>query len=320
MSNVTIIPGVEKEKYCVGIYARVSSTKIEQLRSMSNQVNGLIQMINNNPKWVLTDVFMDYKSGMTTKREEFNRMLDMCKAKQLDIIITKSVSRFGRNTIDVLTTLQTLVDLGIRIYFEAEQMWSDDPSTRVYITVATAVAEGQVKERHENITWAIREQIRNGTSPLYTKPCYGYKKDDTGELVINHQEANVVKMIFDKYLEGYSIIGIIDYLYNLKIPSPTGLPQWSKRTIEKMLKNEKYAGNVILLKTINEINNKGFIENIPNLYNPKYQVVNNHPAIISAEQFEQVIHEIKRRSNISYDEYGKAHRKESKYSSKTKDH
>lgn len=72
-------------------------------------------------------------------------------------------------------------------------MWSDDPSTRVYITVATAVAEGQVKERHENITWAIRKQIRNCTSPLYTKPCYGYKKDDTGELVINHQEANVVK-------------------------------------------------------------------------------------------------------------------------------
>jgi ribose 5-phosphate isomerase B len=143
MSNVTIIPGVEKEKYCVGIYARVSSTKVEQLRSMSNQVNGLIQVINNNPKWVLTDVFMDYKSGMTTKREEFNRMIDMCKAKQLDIIITKSVSRFGRNTIDVLTTLQTLVDLVIRIYFEAEQMWSDDPSTRVYITVATAVAEGK---------------------------------------------------------------------------------------------------------------------------------------------------------------------------------
>ncbi len=320
MSNVTIIPGVEKEKYCVGIYARVSSTKVEQLRSISNQVNGLIQVINNNPKWVLTDVFMDYKSGMTTKREEFNRMIDMCKAKQLDIIITKSVSRFGRNTIDVLTTLQTLVDLGIRIYFEAEQMWSDDPSTRVYITVATAVAEGQVKERHENITWAIREQIRNGTSPLYTKPCYGYKKGDTGELVINHKEANIVKMIFDKYLEGYSIIGIIDYLYNLKIPSPTGLPQWSKRTIEKMLRNEKYAGNVILFKTINEINNKGFIENIPNLYNPQYQVVNNHPAIISAEQFEQVIQEIKRRSNVLYDEYGKAHRKDSKYSSKVKDH
>lgn len=75
-------------------------------------------------------------------------------------------------------------------------MWSDDPSTRVYITVATAVAEGQVKERHENITWAIREQIRNGTSPLYTKPCHGYKKDDTGELVINHKEANAVNMIF----------------------------------------------------------------------------------------------------------------------------
>ena len=298
MSNVTIIPGVEKEKYCVGIYARVSSTKAEQLRSMTNQVNGLIQVINNNPKWVLTDVFMDYKSGMTTKREEFNRMIDMCKAKQLDIIITKSVSRFGRNTIDVLTTLQTLVDLGIRIYFEAEQMLSDDSSTRVYITVATAVAEGQVKERHENITWAIREQIRNGTSPLYTKPCYGYKKDDAGELVINHQEANVVKMIFDKYLEGYSIIGIIDYLYNLKISSPTGLPQWSKRTIEKMLRNEKYARNVILLKTINEINNKGFIENIRNLYNPQYQVVNNHSAIISAEQFEQVIQEIKPRSNV----------------------
>lgn len=116
---------------------------------------------------------MNYKSDMTTKREEFNGMIDMCKAKQLDMIITKSVSRLCRNTIDVLTTLQTLVDLGIRIYFEAEQMWSDDPS-------ASAFAEGQVKERHENITWVIREQIRNCTSTLYTKPCYGYKKDDTG--------------------------------------------------------------------------------------------------------------------------------------------
>lgn len=122
------------------------------------------------------------------------------------------------------------------------------------------------------------------------------------------------------YLEGYSIIGIIDYLYNLKISSPTGLPQWSKHTIEKMHRNEKYAGNVIFLKTINEINNKGFTENISNLYNPKYQFVNNHPAIISAEQFEQVIQEIKRRSNVLYDEYGKAHRKDSKYSSKVKDH
>jgi hypothetical protein len=87
-----------------------------------------------------------------------------------------------------------------------------------------------------------------------------------------------------------------------------------------MLKSEKYTGNVILLKTINQINNKGFIENIPNIYNPKYQVLNNHPAIISAEQFEQVIQEINRRSNVSYDEYGKAHRKDSKYSSKVKDH
>ena len=87
-----------------------------------------------------------------------------------------------------------------------------------------------------------------------------------------------------------------------------------------MLKNEKYTGNVILLKTINEINNKGFIENIPNHYNPQYQVINNHTAIISDEQFEQVIQEIKRRSNVLYDEYGKAHRKDSKYSSKIKDH
>ena len=136
MSNVTIIPEVEKEKYIVGIYARVSSTKVEQLRSMSNQVNGLIQVINNNPKWHLSEIFMDYKSGASNKREEFNRMIDMCRNKQLDIIITKSVSRFGRNTIDVLTALQALVDLGIRIYFEAEQMWSDEPSIRIYITVA----------------------------------------------------------------------------------------------------------------------------------------------------------------------------------------
>ena len=124
ISKVIIILGVEKEKYCVGIYACVSSTKAEQLRSMSNQVNGLIQVINNNPKWVLTDVFMDYKSGMTTKREEFNRMIDMCKAKPLDSIITKSVIRFGRNTIDVLTTLQTLVDLGICIYFEKNLIYN----------------------------------------------------------------------------------------------------------------------------------------------------------------------------------------------------
>ena len=103
---------------------------------MSNQVNGLIQVINNNPKWHLSEIFMDYKSGASNKREEFNRMIDMCRNKQLDIIITKSVSRFGRNTIDVLTALQALVDLGIRIYFEAEQMWSDEPSTRIYITVA----------------------------------------------------------------------------------------------------------------------------------------------------------------------------------------
>ena len=127
-------------------------------------------------------------------------------------------------------------------------------------------------------------------------------------------------MIFDKYLEGYSIIGIIDCLYNLKISISYRSSTMVKRTIEKMLRNEEYAGNVILIKTINKIKNKGFIENIRNIYNPQYQVVNNHPAIISDEQFEQVIQEIKRRSNALYDKYGKVHRKDSKYSSKIKDH
>lgn len=258
--RVHFIPSIPKREKRVGIYCRVSTNSMEQLQSLTAQVSHLTRITAATPQWLLADVYMDIATSKTgSSRKEFNRMLEDCQTHKLDIVITKNISRFGRDT----------------------------------------VAENEF--RSENIKWGIKNRAASGKSKLYDRKCYGYRNDKTGHLVIDEETAKNVKLIFDLYLSRQSVLGIIKELERRKISSPTGKEKWCKRTIDVMLSNEKYTGDVKLLKSGNsEI---------------QYLSTDNNPAIISKETYEAVQIQKARRSNVVKDEKGKR-RKSTKYSSK----
>ncbi|MCM3800013.1 recombinase family protein [Caldibacillus thermoamylovorans] len=292
---------VQREKR-VGIYCRVSSNSMEQLNSLTNQVSAFTRLIAATPNWLLVDKYIDIASGKTgSKRKEFMRMLEDCQANNIEIVITKNISRFGRDTVEVLESLHKLREYNVRVIFEQEGLDTADTDSELMISIIESIAQAENESRSENIKWGYRRHAAQGTSKLYNRKCYGYENDTAGELIIKKDEAKNVRLIFELYLRGLSIIGIKRELEKRGIKTPTGKEKWSKRTIDVMLSNEKYIGLVRLL-------NAG--EN-----QEHYVSENNHPAIISKEQFEAVQIEKKKRSNVVKTEGGNK-RRSRKYSSK----
>lgn len=270
-----IPPKPPKREKRVGIYCRVSSNSFEQLKSLTAQVSALTRVTAATPQWLLVDVYMDIASGKTgSSRKEFSRMLEDCNSHNLDIILTKSISRFGRDTVDTLEALNQLKTLGVRVIFEQEDLDTANTDSDLMISIIEAIAQAENESRSDNIKWGIKQRAAQGTSKLYNRKCYGYKNDVDGSLIIDDEEAKNVQLIFDFYLQGKSIIGIIEELEKLGIKSPTGKDKWSKRTIDVMLSNEKYIGIVRLL-------NSG-------KYEAHYISEDNNPSIISDEQFKAV--------------------------------
>ncbi len=305
-----------KMKTRVAVYCRVSTNRGEQIQSLANQISYYRELVGHRFDWELVGIYADIRSGKNTSgRKEFKRMLDDCENHKIDMIITKSISRFGRNTVETLKIIDKLRSLFIDVYFENENIHSIDTKNTLIISIMQAIAEAQSVDRSHNIKWGILRRLEKGTSGLYNRLCFGYQKDYEGNLTIQEEEANTVRMIFDLYLEGYSILGIIRELKNQGIKSPTGLDHWSKRAIETILSNEKYIGNVLVGKTycINFPNNKRRTSNNPG---QKYICIGSHPPIISEEQFERVKVEKAKRSNIETDEMGNKQRKSTHYSMK----
>ena len=299
-----IPPKPPKREKRVGIYCRVSSNSFEQLKSLTAQVSALTRVTAATPQWLLVDVYMDIASGKTgSSRKEFSRMLEDCNSHNLDIILTKRISRFGRDTVDTLEALNQLKTLGVRVIFEQEDLDTANTDSDLMISIIEAIAQAENESRSDNIKWGIKQRAAQGTSKLYNRKCYGYKNDVDGSLIIDDEEAKNVQLIFDFYLQGKSIIGIIEELEKLGIKSPTGKDKWSKRTIDVMLSNEKYIGIVRLL-------NSG-------KYEAHYISEDNNPSIISDEQFKAVQIEKANRSNVIKGEDGNQ-RKNKKYSSKRK--
>ncbi|KXZ39172.1 Site-specific DNA recombinase [Alkalithermobacter thermoalcaliphilus JW-YL-7 = DSM 7308] len=299
-----IPPKPPKREKRVGIYCRVSSNSFEQLKSLTAQVSALTRVTAATPQWLLVDVYMDIASGKTgSSRKEFSRMLEDCNSHNLDIILTKSISRFGRDTVDTLEALNQLKTLGVRVIFEQEDLDTANTDSDLMISIIEAIAQAENESRSDNIKWGIKQRAAQGTSKLYNRKCYGYKNDVDGSLIIDDEEAKNVQLIFEFYLQGKSIIGIIEELEKLGIKSPTGKDKWSKRTIDVMLSNEKYIGIVRLL-------NSG-------KYEAHYISEDNNPSIISDEQFKAVQIEKANRSNVIKGEDGNQ-RKNKKYSSKRK--
>lgn len=302
--KVHIIPPVlPKRNKRVGIYCRVSTNSSEQLKSLTAQVSHLTRITAATPQWLLVDVYMDIATSKTgSSRKEFTRMLDDCGNNKLDIILTKSISRFGRDTVEILDALNQLKLLGVRVIFEQEELDTANTDSSLMISIIECIAQAENESRSENIKWGIKHRAASGTSKLYDRKCYGYRHDAEGKLIIDEETAENVRLIYDLYLRGQSVIGIVRELERRKIASPTGKEKWCKRTIDVMLSNEKYTGNVRLLKS-----GKSEVH---------YLASDNNPAIISSETFEAVQIEKARRSNVAKDENGAVKRKDSKYSSK----
>jgi DNA invertase Pin-like site-specific DNA recombinase len=275
---------------------------MEQLKSLASQVSALTRLVAANPKWLLVDVYIDIASSKTgSSRKEFTRMLKDCKSRVIEIVLTKSISRFGRDTVEILDALNQLKLLGIRVIFEQEVLDTTDTNNDLMISIIESIAQAENESRSENIKWGIKQRAAQGTSKLYNRRCYGYYNDEDGNLAIDETEAKNVRLIYNLYLQGKSVLGIVKELERLGIKSPTGKATWPKRTIDVMLSNEKYIGNVRLLD-----NGK---------YRASYLSEDNNPAIISKETFQAVQLEKQHRSNVIKSEEG-SRRKSKKYSSK----
>ena len=286
----------------VGIYCRVSTSERDQLNSLSAQISALTRAISHVSQWKLSDTFIDIASAKgDSPRREFERMIQECEAHRISVILTKSISRFGRDTVDTLTALNRMKNSGVRVIFEEENIDTDDVDSNLLISVMESVAQSENESRSENIRMGLSFRASNGTSGLYKRKLYGYAKNETGELVIDNGQAQVVRDIFRWYLGGDSVLGIIKKLSDAGISSPTGKETWSKRASEKMLENEKYTGTVTLLDSSTQ--------------EYEYQIKDNHPPIITENEFRSVQEEKKKRSNIVTDDDG-THRRSKKYSSK----
>jgi site-specific DNA recombinase len=288
----------------VGIYCRVSTNEKEQLYSLAAQISALTRAVANVSQWRLADVFIDIASAKgENPRREFERLMKECEAHNISIVLTKSISRFGRDTVDTLSALKRLKTAGVRVIFEGENLDTDEMDNELMISVMESFAQAENESRSENIRLGLAHRAASGTSGLYNRKLYGYAKNKDGELVIDDEKAKVVRDIFRWYLDGASVIGIVKKLADAGVPSPTGKEQWNKRAIETILENEKYTGTVTLLDSATQ--------------KYEYQMKESHPPIITESEFRAVQEQRKKRSNIVTDDDGKR-RSSKKYSSKKK--
>lgn len=270
------------------IYVRISTARPNQTRSMDIQTAKLVEYVKGEWDLSLKGIYTDIGSGRSAEsRKELRRLLDDCKKKEIDVIVTKSISRFGRNTVDTLNICRELRKYGVDVYFQSENIHSLGDDGELTLTLASAVAESESYEKSTNIKWGLEKSAQNPDSKIFSRVCYGYVKDDEGNLVIDEEQAEIVRLVFQMYLEGSSVQRIKDTLEQRGIPAPSGGASWPKRTIEKMLCNEKYVGNVLLYKSFAaEYPEKRQIENIGQ--HQKIVCEGHHPAIITREVFDDV--------------------------------
>ena len=296
------------------VYCRVSSNKNIQIHSLEAQLEYYIDYFKRNPQFTFAGIYTDIASGLnTSSRKGFQKMINDCKQGKIDIIITKSISRFSRNTYDFLVVIRTLKKLGVDIFFQNENIYLSEQKGEFMMTVFEAVAQQESINKSNHIKWGLEAGYQSGSSGLAKRICYGYKKDENGELMISPEQAENVQLIYELYLSGYSLSGIAKELRQRGIVSPTGKETWTSCAIDKILSNEKYTGDVLLQKTFRrdifsgkQIQNHG--------EHAQYLYENNHGGIITHEMFERVQMEKQRRSNRCCSDNGGMRRKNTRFS------
>ncbi len=304
--RIKVIPAVEVfatvnadnvlRKKKVAAYARVSTENDEQLSSYEAQVDYYTRHIKSKPEWEFINVYSDegISATSTKKREGFKKMIDDALSGKIDLIITKSVSRFARNTVDTLTTVRELKDKGVEVYFEKENIYTMDSKGELLITIMSSLAQEESRSISENVTWGQRKRFADGKVSLPYKQFLGYEKGEDGLPKIVEAQAKVVRMIYKLFLEGKATSWIAKYLSESRIPSPSGKEKWQESTVRSILKNEKYKGDAMLQKsfTVNFLTKK---KKVNEGEVPQYYVENSHPAIITSEVFDLVKYEFEKR-------------------------
>lgn len=281
----------------VAAYCRVSTDDEEQLNSYEAQIAYYTEAIAKNPSWIFAGIYADEgKSGtMTAKRKDFLRLMDDCEKGKVDMILTKSISRFARNTVDSLSWVRKLRAMNIGVYFEEQAIDSLKAENEMLIGLFSVIAQSESENISANIRWGVQQRMQNGVYHANFK-CFGYQKGTEGVPVIVPEEAEVVKSIYNRYLDGDSVGQIRTYLQNAGIKSPCGKDVWSREAITHILKSEKYVGDLLLQKTFRTdcISKK---QKVNRGELPKYLVTDNHPAIIPREKYNLVQMEIARRGS-----------------------
>ena len=300
LQQFTAAPLTAPVRRKVAGYARVSTDNEDQLLSYNAQVDYYTRFIRSREDWDFVGLYTDEGiSGTNTKkREGFKQMIADALAGKIDLIVTKSVSRFARNTVDSLTVIRQLKEHGIEVYFEKENIWTFDGKGELLITIMSSIAQEESRSISENTTWGRRKQFQDGKVSISFKYFLGYDRGKDGNLVVNPEQAKIVKLIFRLYLSGYSFISVARELTRRGIPTPTGKQKWSQTTVRSILKNEKYKGDALLQKqyTVDFLQKK-HRKNAGEI--PQYYVEGNHEAIIEPTVFDMVQEEIARRCSSS---------------------
>ena len=302
--KVIVIPAKEesaqeqekKKNLRVAAYCRVSTNSEEQLNSYENQKAYYTEKIMTNPDWTMVDVFADEgKTGTSAcKRKDFLRMIRQCRQGKIDMILAKSVSRFARNTVDTLSYTRELRSLGIPVIFEEQNINSIHPESEFLITIHGAFAQSESEDTSSRVRWGIQQSMRTGKANIQFKTLLGYQKGPDGEMVIEPEQAETVKLIYEMYLSGKTLRSIKESLETRGLRNAAGTTEWTTSNLRTILSDEKYCGDVLRQKTfIRDCISKQVVKNTGQ--RPKYLIQNHHDAIIPREQFDAVQFEMARR-------------------------
>ena len=286
MPQVQVIQPIQQQpkRLRVAAYARVSSDSTDQLNSLSVQVDYYTHLIQENPNWDFAGIYADEGiTGTSTKhREQFNRLMDDCRAGLIDRVLVKSASRFARNTADALASVREMKSLGVTVVFEKEGFDTETANGEMILSMICAAAQEESLSISQNTKWGIRKKMHDGTYITSLTP-FGYKKIDR-QLFPDEKEAATVKEIFNLFLNGFSTAEIANHL-NTNHPKPDVI--WRSASVRFILRNEKYIGDSLFQKNytpdtlpLKSCCNTGQL--------PKYYVEGTHPGIISKDEFERV--------------------------------
>ncbi|MEL1135294.1 recombinase family protein [Desulfitobacterium sp. THU1] len=305
--KVTVIPAdpkhnqkdIRKQRLRVAPYCRVSTSSEEQLDSYQAQIEYYTEKITAQQEWTMVDMFADEGKTATStkKRKDFLRMIKACEKGKVDLIITKSVSRFCRNTLDGLDYVRRLKRMGVGVFFEKENVNTLYMDNEMILTFMMSQAQAESESMSGNIRWGHRKNFKDGKVYFHYAGFLGYRRGENDLPEIDPEEAEIVRRIYSRYLIGHSVAKIIADLEADGIKTARGHKKWNDGVIRGMLRNEKYMGDALLQKTyIADLFTRQTKKNTGEL--PQYYVENSHPAIIDRLTFQRVQEEMARRSSL----------------------